>query len=68
MAEISFFNIVKEIKAQKTEFPVVFLYGYHEFLGEKIIDAFCTHFLEKKTILISDVSTSIRKTMPSGKR
>jgi DNA polymerase-3 subunit delta len=49
MAEISFFNFLNKIKDRKEPFPINILYGYNEFLGEKIIETFCTRFIETKS-------------------
>lgn len=49
MREIPYFSFVNSIKAGKGEFPVNILFGYNEFLGEKIIEAFCTGFIEEKS-------------------
>jgi DNA polymerase III delta subunit len=48
MPEIAFFNFKKIIKDSTAQFPVTILYGYNEFLGEEIIDAFCQGFIETK--------------------
>jgi DNA polymerase III delta subunit len=48
MADISFFNFLNKIEGKKEKFPVNVLFGYNEFLGEKIIEAFVNSFLEKK--------------------
>ncbi len=49
MPEITFFSLLDRIKAGKETFPVTILYGFNEFLGEKIIQAFCKTFLEEKS-------------------
>ncbi|MCX6581425.1 MAG: DNA polymerase III subunit delta [Candidatus Aminicenantes bacterium] len=48
MAEAAFFDFLNKIAARKESFPVTILYGFNEFLGEKIIDAFCSNFIEAK--------------------
>lgn len=48
MAEISFFNFLNKIEAKREKFPINILFGFNEFLGEKIIETFCTTFIEKK--------------------
>jgi DNA polymerase-3 subunit delta len=48
MPEVTFFNILERIKTGKETFPVTILYGFNEFLGEKIIQASCKTFLEEK--------------------
>ncbi|GEM_PF-575794 len=48
MPEIAFFELLNKIEEGKSKFPVTFIYGYNEFLGEKIIQAFCKTFLEEK--------------------
>ena len=49
MPEISFINILSKIKSGKEAFPITVLFGYNEFLGEKVIRAFCDTFLEERT-------------------
>lgn len=49
MSEITFFNLLKRIDSRKETFPFTILYGYNEFLGEKIIRALSNAFLEEKT-------------------
>jgi DNA polymerase III subunit delta len=48
MPEISFFNFLSRIKSGKDTFPVSVLYGYNEYLGEKVVQAFCDTFLEER--------------------
>lgn len=48
MKEIPFFDFLSRVEGGKEQFPVTFLYGYNEFLGEQIIKAFCSTFIEKK--------------------
>lgn len=48
MAELSFFNFLNKIAGKQGNFPVNILYGFNEFLGEKIIEAFVNTFIEKK--------------------
>ncbi|MCP4217198.1 MAG: hypothetical protein GY765_21320, partial [bacterium] len=43
-----FLTFLKKIEKGKEKFPVNLFYGYNEFLGEKLIDAFCKIFIEKK--------------------
>jgi DNA polymerase-3 subunit delta len=49
MPEISFFNFLSRVEKNKEIFPVTILFGYNEFLGEKIIRALSTSFLEEKS-------------------
>jgi DNA polymerase-3 subunit delta len=49
MPEASFFSLLNRIKTRRETSPVTILYGYNEFLGEKVIQAFCQTFLEEKT-------------------
>lgn len=49
MVDISFFNFLSKIEARKERFPINILFGYNEFLGEKIIEAFCSSFIETKS-------------------
>ena len=52
MKEISFFEFLNRIEAgkeSKESFPINVLYGYNEFLGEKIIAALCRNFIEEKS-------------------
>ena len=49
MTTVSFFNFLNQIEAKKEKFPFNILYGFNEFLGEKIIQAFVDGFLEKKS-------------------
>lgn len=49
MAEAAFFDFLTKIAARKESFPVTILYGYNEFLGEKIIDVLCSNFIEVKS-------------------
>jgi DNA polymerase-3 subunit delta len=48
MAEISFLDFLNKIESKGETFPVNILYGFNEFLGEKIIQSFVDTFLEKK--------------------
>lgn len=48
MAEISFFDFLNKIESKGESFPVNVLYGFNEFLGEKIIQTFVDTFIEKK--------------------
>ncbi|MCU0285370.1 MAG: DNA polymerase III subunit delta [Acidobacteria bacterium] len=49
MAEVTFFDFLNKIAARKESFPVTIIYGFNEFLGEKIIAAFCSNFIETKS-------------------
>lgn len=49
MPEVSFFNIFQQIKTGDKTFPVTILYGFSEFLGQKIIRAFSDAFLVEKS-------------------
>jgi len=49
MPEVSFFNFLKRIEAGKEVFPVTIIYGFNEFLGEKIVEGFSKTFLVEKT-------------------
>jgi len=49
MPEITFFDLMKRVASKKGEFPFVFLYGYNEFLGDRVIRAFVENFLEGKS-------------------
>jgi DNA polymerase III subunit delta len=49
MPDVSFFGLLNRIKTKRETSPVTILYGYNEFLGEKVIQAFCQAFLEEKT-------------------
>lgn len=48
MKDINFFDCLERIRQQKDNFMFTILHGFNEFLGEKIIQSFCEHFLEKK--------------------
>lgn len=48
MADVSFFDFLNRIEAGQGKFPVNILYGFNEFLGEKIIQALVDTFIEKK--------------------
>lgn len=45
----TFIDFLGKIKAQDSPFPINVLYGFNEFLGEKVIDAFCSSFIEEKS-------------------
>jgi len=49
MPDTSFLDFLKRVKGGKETFPVTVLFGYNEFLGDKIIRTFCDTFLEEKT-------------------
>ncbi|UCH94061.1 MAG: DNA polymerase III subunit delta [Candidatus Aminicenantes bacterium] len=49
MPEVSFFSFLDQVKTGKETFPVTILYGFNEFLGQKIIRAFCDTFLVEKS-------------------
>lgn len=49
MPELGFFNFLNRVKTGKEKFPVTILYGYNEFLGDRIIKAFCDSFIEEKS-------------------
>ena len=49
MPDVSFFQFLHRIEAKKETFPVSILYGFNEFLGEKIIKGFTGTFLEEKS-------------------
>lgn len=48
MPDVLFFRFLNNIKTGKQTFPVTVIYGFNEFLGEKIIRAFSDTFLEEK--------------------
>lgn len=48
MREIPFFDFLNRVEAGKEQFPINILYGFNEFLGEKVIQAFCSTFIEEK--------------------
>lgn len=48
MPELSFFNLLEQIKNGKKTFPITVFYGFNEFLGQKIIHALSNAFLEEK--------------------
>ncbi len=49
MPEISFFDFLNKIESKKESFPINILYGFNEFLGERIIQGFVDTFLEEKS-------------------
>lgn len=49
MPHLSYFEALRRINAGKESFPVNILYGFHESLGEMIIQSFTAAFLEDKT-------------------
>jgi DNA polymerase-3 subunit delta len=49
MPDVSFFSLLEQIKTKKKTFPVTVIYGFSEFLGQKIIRAFSDAFLEEKS-------------------
>jgi DNA polymerase-3 subunit delta len=49
MPEIPFFRFLDRIEAGKETFPVTILYGFNEFLGDKIIRTLSDTFLEDKS-------------------
>lgn len=49
MPAVTFFNFLKKIETKQEKFPLSILYGFSEFLGEKIIQAFVDNFIEKKS-------------------
>lgn len=48
MREIPFFDFLSRVEAGKEQFPINILYGFNEFLGENVIKAFCSTFIEEK--------------------
>lgn len=49
MPDITFFNLLKRVDSKKETYPVTVLYGYNEFLGERIIRSYCDAFLEERS-------------------
>jgi DNA polymerase-3 subunit delta len=49
MPNVSFFSLLEQIRTGKKTFPVTVLYGFREFLGQKIIHAFSDTFLLDKS-------------------
>jgi len=49
MPEAAFFDFLNGIEIRKEIFPVTILYGFNEFLGDKIIKGFTKTFLEEKS-------------------
>ncbi len=51
MPEIPFFKFLDKINKgqEKDSYPFNVLYGYNEFLGERLIEAFCKTFIETKS-------------------
>jgi DNA polymerase-3 subunit delta len=49
MADIPFFKFLQKINSKKEDLPFTILFGFNEFLGENIIQAFVENFIEKKT-------------------
>jgi DNA polymerase III delta subunit len=48
MPEIPFFTYLKNVESGKQMYPVTLVFGYNEFLGERIIRALDNAFLENK--------------------
>lgn len=48
MPDVQLFSFIKRIRESKETFPLTVLYGFNEFLGEKVIQAFSETFLEDK--------------------
>jgi len=49
MPDLSFFKYLERVKTRKEVFPVTVIYGFNEFLGEKILQVLCKAFLEEKS-------------------
>ena len=49
MPDVSFFRLLEQIKTKEKTFPVTILYGFNEFLGQKIIRAFSDTFLVERS-------------------
>jgi DNA polymerase-3 subunit delta len=49
MPDVPFFSFLEQVKTGKKAFPVTILYGFSEFLGQKIIRAFSDTFLVEKS-------------------
>ncbi|MCP5101789.1 MAG: DNA polymerase III subunit delta [bacterium] len=52
MPQVSFIEFLNKVEANKErheEFPVTVLFGFNEFLGEKIIQVLCSNFIETKS-------------------
>jgi len=48
MPEINYFTLLEKIASKQEQFLVTILYGFNEFLGERVISSFSNHFLESK--------------------
>jgi len=48
MPDISFFDYLARIESKNGDFPLTILFGYNEFLGERIIQRAADTFLEEK--------------------
>ncbi len=49
MPDASFLSFLAQVKSDKEQFPVIILYGFNEFLGDRIVQALSKSFLEEKT-------------------
>jgi len=48
MPEINYFTLLEKIALKHEQFLVTILYGFNEFLGERVISSFSNQFLESK--------------------
>lgn len=49
MPTLTYFDFLKQAEAGKTNFPIIFIYGYNEFLGEQILRTCVNKFIENKS-------------------
>jgi len=49
MPEYNYFKFLEILKNKKDFFPFIFIYGFNEFLGEKIIATLVENFIEEKS-------------------
>jgi DNA polymerase III delta subunit len=48
VTEYTYFNFLRENPERILEKPACLIYGFNEFLGDRIIKKYCQHFLEEK--------------------
>jgi len=72
MPDVSFCSLLEQIKTGKKMFPVTVLYGFSEFLGQKIIrefsDTLIRSWQRKVSLITGDTILTPNMPTPHGKK